>query len=287
MVTRLTLAHGPAVGGGEKVMPSFRDGSVASCPNTGQLRFLWSQTPGGAEQRRPVGRVGARHGGGALGRAGGERGANGTLPWGHGALPGTHRHGALLISTPRSPETHVYCPLLQIAVVSPRHNHLPFGVGSSLEVPQLGPVPGASSGQPLGCIPRRRLKPPSIALLPSQRAGALQPRGRIQPGGRRCSGRRRSRHAAGSVTRLSSAQECRAAQRPASCCLLHASCPIPAPHHGPGLTGNPECCPTLPPWPPALSRWPRAGVSHNFTLFLPLWFVLPLDHRACFLSIGI
>lgn len=72
---------------------------------------------------------------------------------------------------------------------------------------------------------------------------------------RLCSGRRRSRHAAGSVTRLSSTQECRAARRPAS----SACCTLPAPR----LTGNPECCPALPARPAAPSRWQRAAVSHG------------------------
>lgn len=79
--------------------------------------------------------------------------SNGALPWGHGAPSGTHCHGALLVSTLRSPKTHMCCLLLQLAVVSPRHNHLPIEMRSSLQVPQLRPVPGASSGQPLGCIP--------------------------------------------------------------------------------------------------------------------------------------
>lgn len=52
-------------------------------------------------------------------------------------------------------------------------------------------------------------------------------------------GWRLSRQAAGSVTRVSSAQECRAAQ-PASCCTV--SCPCPCPLHGHSLTGNSECC---------------------------------------------
>lgn len=62
--------------------------------------------------------------------------------------------------------------------------------------------------------------------------------GHIQRGSRHCSG---WRYAAGSVTRLSSAQECRAARRPASCHPRHASCP------NPGLTGNPQHCPARPP----------------------------------------
>lgn len=215
-------------------MPSLRDGSVANCPNTLQLGFPQGQTPGGAERRctwrqDPCGQRGCmawrRHTGTSLWW---ER-SNGALPWGHWSLSGTHCHKALLVSTPRLPKTRVCCLLLQLAVVSARHNRLLGGVQSSLEVLPLGSVPGASSGQPLGCIPHSGLKPPSTALLPPRRAIALQPQGRIQPGGRRCSGRRRSRHAAGSVTRVSSTQECRAPQWPASCCLLHASCPHPCP----------------------------------------------------------
>jgi len=139
-------------------MPSLSDGSVANCPNTQRLRFLQGQTPGYAEQRctwrqNPCGQRGCMAWRRRAGMRLGWESSRGALPWGHRTPSGTRCHGALLVSTLRSPEAHMCCLLLQLAVVSPQHNCLPVGVRSSPVVPQLGPVPRASSGQPLGCIP--------------------------------------------------------------------------------------------------------------------------------------
>lgn len=159
-------------------MPSLRDGSVANCPNTLQLGFPRGQTPGGAEQRctRRQDRCGQhgcmawrRHTGTSLWR---ER-SNGALPWGHWSPSGTHCHRALLVSTLRSPKTRVCCLPLQLAVVSPRHSRLLVGVQSSLEVLLLGPVPGASSGQPLGCIPPLRTEATEHRFAPIPESSGL------------------------------------------------------------------------------------------------------------------